>query len=177
MDSRSPFGITRKNYHLQPGEVFVTAEDMVITTVLGSCVAVCLYDRVRHIAGINHVMLPRMAAGQEPSTRFGNVASFVLMDMMRERNCRPANLDVHVFGGANGLGRFSDDAESSTMQVGKKNLEVTLKVLQKLRLDIIGQDVGGATGRRIQFDCKTGEIRMDMLRRFDFQEELSTAVI
>jgi len=168
-DSRPAFG--RKNYHLQPGEVFVTAEDMNVSTVLGSCVAVCLWDSRRHIGGMNHVMLPRFGEGKEPSTRFGNVATFVLLDLMREHGCLRGDLEVSVFGGANSM--LSAGPLNPAMQVGKNNIEVTKSVLEKLKLKIIVEDTGGTIGRKICLDCSTGKISASFLKKFDFTHELS----
>lgn len=162
----------KKGYHLQPGEVFVTGEEMTISTVLGSCVAVCLYDPYKKIAGMNHVMLPKLPPGQMPSTRYGNVATFVLYDLMVEHGCSKGNLQVSVYGGANGLSKGAGPSPLSVMQVGEKNLEVTLKVLQKLNLKIRHQDTGGAIGRKIQFDSTSGLVEANFLRRFDFTHEL-----
>ncbi|MDT8446160.1 MAG: chemotaxis protein CheD [bacterium] len=171
MPELTSFGGMRKQYHLHPGEIFVTSEDMVISTVLGSCVAVCFWDPIKKVAGMNHVMLPRVPADQSPTTRYGNVATFVLLEMMQEQGCRKANLLTRVFGGANGLSRTSNGA-ASVMQVGEKNMEVTLKVLKHLDLRISEQDTGGEIGRKILLDCKTGQVSMNFLRRFDFKEEL-----
>lgn len=171
MPELSSFGGMRKNYHLHPGEVFVTSEDMVISTVLGSCVAVCFWDPVKKVAGMNHVMLPRVPADQAPTTKFGNVATFVLLEMMQEQGCRKNNLVTSIYGGASGLSR-GQGAPISTIQVGEKNLEVTQKVLNHLGFKPVAQDIGGETGRKIIFDCVTGEVKMNLLRRFNFKEEL-----
>jgi len=167
-DLKAEYG--RNNYHLQPGEVFVTAEDMNVTTVLGSCVAVCLWDSRRGVGGMNHVMLPRFTSSQDPSTRFGNVATFVLLDLMKEHGCLKSDLTISVFGGANSMIRGNQQNEA--MQVGKNNIEVTKNVLKKLGLSISVEDTGGSIGRKLNFDCATGEIRAEFLRKFDFVHEL-----
>ena len=164
------FGFLRKNYHLQPGEVFVTAEDMNISTVLGSCVAVCFWDSRRQIGGMNHIMLPVHPQGQQPSTRFGNVATFVLLDMMIEHGSRKVDLRVSVFGGANSI--MSNSSGNQAMKVGQNNIMVTLKALDRLGLKVKQQDTGGTIGRKIIMNCATGVIRADFLRKFDFTHEL-----
>ena len=165
----------RKNYHLHPGEIFVTAEDMNITTVLGSCVAVCIWDSRRHIGGMNHVLLPVHPKNQQPSSRYGNVATFVLFDMMLERGCHKGDLQVSVFGGANSVIRGR--SENKAMQVGKNNTDVTMKVLERVNLVVKQKDTGGTIGRKIVFNCATGVIRADFLRKFDFAHELGAAVL
>ncbi len=72
------------NFHLQPGEIFVSGNGTSITTLLGSCVAVCLWDEKKKIGGMNHVILPKNRDDESPSSRFANVATFVLYDMMLE---------------------------------------------------------------------------------------------
>lgn len=160
----------KNHFHLQPGEIFVSSKGMTIATVLGSCVAVCLWDRVQHIGGMNHVVLPKNRDDEPPTSRFANVATFVLYDMMMEEGSKKNNLVAQVFGGANRLAA-QIGTKAAGFNIGELNLEITLKVLQKLGLPVVHRDCGGPEGRKILFDTKTGEIEMNMLHRFDFDQE------
>jgi len=155
-------------FHLHPGEIFVTSNQRPIVTLLGSCVAVCLWDPVHKIAGMNHVVLPKNRDDEELTSRFANVATFVMFDMMKEEGAKKANLQTYVFGGAS---RLANQGAGSHLAVGKMNLEITLKVLQKLNLTVKHQDVGGEMGRRLHFNTETGKIDLKILRRFDFEHE------
>ncbi|MDH5559499.1 MAG: chemotaxis protein CheD [Deltaproteobacteria bacterium] len=166
----SVFLIKKKSYHLHPGEIFISKEDMVINTVLGSCVAVCLWDSKRQIGGMNHVMLPVNPDDQPISTRYGNVATYVLYDMLREEGCYPRFIQAKIFGGANGMAKYGF---KGGVNVGDRNIEITLKVLGKLKLEITGRDIGGHTGRKIQFDVRTGKIVHNYLGQFNFEKELN----
>ena len=156
------------HFHLHPGEIFVTGQGRNIVTLLGSCVAVCFWDPKNKIAGMNHVVLPKTREGEAPTSRFGNVATFVLLDMMLEEGAKKENLVTRVFGGAS---RMSKKSLHAGFVVGDLNLDITIKVLHKLQLKISHQDVGGELGRRIQFNSRSGEIEVKYLQRFDFEHE------
>ncbi|MDH3382397.1 MAG: chemotaxis protein CheD [Flavobacteriaceae bacterium] len=173
MIDQNMINLLKKNYHLHPGEIFVTGDDMNITTVLGSCVAVCIWDSKRGIAGMNHIMLPVTRDDEPYSTRYGNVATFVLYDMLRSEGCFPKFMRVMVFGGANAMAKFGT---SGGVNVGQRNIDVTLKVLQKLKLDIIKKDLGGQRGRKIVFNVKTGKIDFNYLGQFDFGNEIESII-
>ncbi|MCP4756287.1 MAG: chemotaxis protein CheD [Proteobacteria bacterium] len=157
-----------RNYHLRPGEVFVTGESVVISTVLGSCVAVCLWDEKRRIGGMNHIVFPACRQGEALSTRFANVGTFVLYDLMKEEGAVRRLLNARVFGGASGIASFRHIAG---LAVGHRNIEVVQAVLNKLDIPVVGKDIGGHTGRKIFFDVRTGKIRMSRLNSYDFVSE------
>lgn len=167
MKNQNPLHHNRQSYFLQPGEVFVSRKDMTISTVLGSCVAVCFWEERRKIGGMNHVMLPIFREGESPTTRFANVATFVLRDMMRDEGCGTRMLTARVFGGASSL----STSGGGSLSVGPRNIEVTLAVLEKLKIPITGKDLGGDTGRKIFFDLHSGKIRMQYIRNYDFVHE------
>ena len=169
----NPYHLTaaKKGYHLQPGEVFISREHMQINTVLGSCVAVCLWDQRRKVGGMNHVMLPITPEVEFGTTRYGNVATFVLYDLMRKEGCFPRFLEARVFGGASRLSLAAGSSAESIINVGARNIEVTLKVLQKLKIKIVEKHLGGSEGRKIHFDVQTGRVVMNFIKRFDFSDE------
>ncbi len=153
--------------HVQPGEVYVTDEAGQISTILGSCVAVCIWDQKRQISGMNHVILPVSAEGSA-STRYANVATYVLFDLMMESGCQKRDMVAKVFGGASGI---STNLSSKMLSVGSRNLAITFRVLSRLEVPIVGQDIGGDLGRKIIFDTLSGKIRMSYLQSFDFRKE------
>lgn len=158
----------KKIIHLQPGELLVSKEAIKISTILGSCVAVCLWDKKKRIGGMNHIILPRTEDDNKASTKYGNVATIILYETLKKRGCLDRDIRTRFFGGASGLSLAS---KGSITNVGEKNIEITRKVLKKLNLKVTGEDLGGHTGRKITFDIETGVIQLQYLRRFDFKSE------
>lgn len=160
---------TEKAMHtLYPGEIYVTNEDVCISTVLGSCIAVCMWDPGKLIGGMNHVMLPVAPDGEHVSSKYGNVATLLLCDMLQNKGANTSDLEVKVFGGA---GRFSPNPSQSPLSVGEQNLEITLMILERFHMPVKAQDTGGDHGRRILFDVSTGVVRVQTLQRFNFSQE------
>ncbi|MGK5094654.1 chemotaxis protein CheB [Deltaproteobacteria bacterium TL4] len=156
---------------LLPGEVLVTQKDMVISTVLGSCVAVCLWDEKHRLGGMNHVMLPVCGEQEVPTTKFANVSTFVLCHLLKDKGLQLRSLSARVFGGADSR---TEAAKQLVGSVGLRNLEVTFAVLQRLGLPVTGQDIGGGQGRKIWFDVGSGKIKMVYLTKYDFTRETRT---
>src|SRR3954470_4591854 len=90
-----------------PGEYYYTGKDMLIVTVLGSCVSACIRDRVSGIGGMNHFMLPDGGDASNPlisaSARYGTYAMEVLINELLKSGARRENLEAKVFGGGNVL--------------------------------------------------------------------------
>src|SRR4029077_13963350 len=97
--SRPPLGERRSGY-LLPGELHASGEPCQIRTILGACVAICLWDPRKHAGGINHFLLPVSRVGQPASQRFADVATSVLLKKLSLLGCRTANLRAKIFGGS-----------------------------------------------------------------------------
>src|SRR5574340_1569007 len=93
-----------------PGEYYATARDMLLVTVLGSCVCACIRDRVSGIGGMNHFMLPDSGQDQgnplSASARYGTYAMEILLNQLLKMGAKHANLEAKVFGGGNVLRGF-----------------------------------------------------------------------
>jgi chemotaxis protein CheD len=139
--------VRRSQFYLHSGEVFASAEPTRVTTVLGSCVAVCLFDSLAEVGGINHYLLP---AGAEPSPRFGSHAILQLIDDVLERGARRSGLRAKVFGGASVL------ASGGRRNIGADNIELALSTLEREQISVLDQDVGGFCGRKLVFDTDVG---------------------
>jgi chemotaxis protein CheD len=133
------------------GEVVVTASASVLTTILGSCVSVCLWDRCGRAGGMNHFVLPGRAEG-EINARYGTVAMAVLMDGLLELGCRAEDLQAKVFGGAAVL----PHREGRT--VGSSNVDTALAYLRAARVPVVAQRTGGLLGQHIRFDTGDGNV-------------------
>lgn len=133
------------------GEIFVSTEPKILMTVLGSCVAVCLWDRVRHVGGMNHFVLPRDPRG-ENNTRYGDAAIEELESGMLWLGCKVADLQAKVFGGAAVL------AVRGGESVGTSNVRLALTWLDKHRIPVVARRTGGTQGQQIRFHTATGEV-------------------
>jgi len=152
-----PLSAGLKTHYLYPGGLLAAAEPHLVTTVLGSCVSVCLWDQVRRQGGINHYMLPLRNGEGLASPKYGNVATPRLIDKLLQLGCTPQNLVAKVFGGASMWQNVTEQPG-----VGAKNVEQALRLLAERGIRVIGQDVGGETGRKIIFNTETGVV---LLRR------------
>ncbi len=142
-----------KSYFLYPSTLFASHEPHIVNTILGSCVAVCLYDPVLKIGGINHYMLPLWNGEGLASPKFGNIAIERLTEKMIGLGSKKANLVAKVFGGGEVI-----DTQISTFQIGERNIAIAQQVLKEFNIKIIGQSLGGKNGRKIQFHTQTGAV-------------------
>lgn len=134
----------------------VNVPDLIRTTGLGSCVGVVLYDLAREIAGMAHVMLPDSSLSRgEPlnKAKFANTAIKELLDALMTSGARHPGIKAKIAGGAQ---MFQFSGNSDMMRIGPRNVEAVLQELKELRIPVIAQDVGGNSGRTIEFDPKTG---------------------
>ena len=142
---------TRERRYLQPGQLLVSVTPTSITTILGSCVAVCLWEPQRAVGGMNHFMLP-MASGTAAasSPRFGPAAMEQLLLQLRDAGARVPLLRARVYGGA-----CMFDMPTAA-QLGRKNADVAIAFLQRRGIEIVEIDVGGSRGRKVIFNTDEG---------------------
>ena len=150
---------------LLPGEYYVTSEDMVLTTVLGSCVSACLRDSVSGVGGMNHFMLPDAAdplvVDTAAAMRYGAHAMQVLLgEVVRAGACRE-RLEAKVFGGGAVL------ASMALLNIGERNADFVLRYLQAEHIRIAAQDLRGKLPRRINFFPQTGRVTVRKLQPQD----------
>jgi chemotaxis protein CheD len=127
--------------YLHPGQLHVAETPAAVTTILGSCIAICLWDSARRIGGISHFLLPHAAGRAQASPRFGNVAIDALLRKLREMGSPPCALQAKIFGGASVLGHAPSGGSGP---VGGKNTEVARERLAAARVPVVAEDVGGA---------------------------------
>ncbi|MGH7592042.1 MAG: chemotaxis protein CheD [Gemmatimonadales bacterium] len=147
--NRPPAGRTA---FVHTGEVFVSPVSTVARTILGSCVAVCLWDARSGVGGINHFLLPYEVENGISSPRYGNVAIRELIARLETLGSRRTQLLGKIFGGASVIGAAV--AESETL--GAKNVEFAQRALRELGIPIVSQDVGGDRGRKLYFRTEDG---------------------
>lgn len=147
---------------LLPGEYYVTSRDMVLVTVLGSCVAACIRDRVSGISGMNHFMLPENTSeGNTPVTtaaRYGGYAMEMMINQMLKAGARRANLEAKLFGGGNVLSGFS------VTNMGERNVEFALGYLKNEGINVVAQSLLDVYPRKIYFFPATGKVLLKKLQ-------------
>ncbi len=144
-------------HFLYPSNLFASKQRHIVTTILGSCVGVCLYDTVLKIGGMNHYMLALWNGNGLASPRFGNIANEKLVLQMNHFGSAKSNLVAKVFGGANQTVSYNN--------IGTRNVEIAVEMLDRLKIPIIGKSVEGEVGRKIVFDTQTGEVRMRFVQK------------
>ncbi len=141
-----------RSVYLLPGDVVAAAEPLVISTVLGSCVAVCLSDAATKAGGANHFLLPHDVTGDGASTRFGGVAMRVLLEKLQALGCQKRNVRAKVFGGAS---QFVGQGDRPT--IGQQNVNLALRVLEEEGIPVVAKETGGVRGRKVVFHTDTGD--------------------
>lgn len=145
-----------------PGECYVTTNDELVATVLGSCVSACIRDKVFGVGGMNHFMLPisrssnRQGSWLSEANRYGNFAMEFLINEILKNGGERRNLEVKLFGGGKVIGNMSD--------VGKRNIEFVLDYIQTESLQVASQDLGDVYPRKLIYFPKTGRVKMKKLK-------------
>ncbi len=168
-------------YSIHPGEFYVSDDDVVIATVLGSCVAVALRDPLAGIGGLNHFMLPgsspvkgassgwRPAAKAEREAayfasgdaRYGMFAMEVLINTILKKGGRKERLEAKVFGGASVLRKM----DGGLRDIAANNIEFSFKYLSQEDIPVISSDIGGTAARKLLFFIASGKVLLKRLGR------------
>ncbi|MBK1694519.1 chemotaxis protein CheD [Chromatium weissei] len=145
-----------------PGEYYVSARELLMVTVLGSCVAACLRDRSNGIGGINHFMLPDDRRDEDNrlsrSMRYGDYAMEILINQLLKIGARRSNLEAKVFGAGNVLPGFKNHV------VGERNADFVLSYLATEGIPVIAKDLLGNYPRKVYFFPTTGRVLVKKLR-------------
>ncbi|MGY1489730.1 chemoreceptor glutamine deamidase CheD [Methylobacillus pratensis] len=147
-----------------PGEYYTTNQDIVIVTVLGSCVSACIRDRVSGIGGMNHFMLPESSPADannpvSESARYGTYAMEVLINQLLKNGARRENLEAKIFGGGNVLSGFT------AINIGEKNAAFVRKYLRDENIRVVGEDLNDVYPRKVYFFPKTGRVLVKKLKQ------------
>jgi chemotaxis protein CheD len=145
--------LPRKFIHV--GEIFVGIKPTEIVTVLGSCVSVCLYDKVELIGGMNHYLLPLWNGNGLESPKYGNIAIPKLIENMENIGCLRRNMEAKIFGGAN-----IHKSNSEGQLIGQKNVLIAKEILRSYAIPIKAEDTGGNNGRRIMMISDANRIML-----------------
>ncbi len=142
---------------IHPGEYHVSGDDVIIATVLGSCVSVSFWDQRLRQGGINHFMLPGDLDDKDVvrsrNAKYGMFAIELLYNELMKKGSRKADIVAKVFGGASVL-RLS----GSPTKIPKGNVDFAVAYLQKEGIPIVANDTGGILPRKIFFFARTGRI-------------------
>ena len=133
-----------------PGEYFVAIEDIMIMTVLGSCIAACIWDSKARAGGMNHFMLPE-GDGMEGGGRYGSYAMELLINKLLKAGARRESMQAKVFGGAQVMAGFT------AMNVGERNTRFVLDYLSTERIPVVSQDVLDIHPRKVCFFPTSGK--------------------
>src|SRR5262245_35557757 len=158
-----------RRVNLVQGEFHVTDEqDVMLTTLLGSCVSACMRDPVARVGGMNHFLLPDGDASQGEMLRYGVHAMELLVNAILQRGGQRARLEVTLFGGAQLTENLTD--------LGGKNADFAEEFVRRENIAHKGGSLRGKHPRRIQFWPSTGRVRQQLLSRH-VQVELDTRLI
>ena len=148
---------------LLPGEYYVTNQDKLLVTVLGSCIAACIRDTSNGIGGMNHFMLPDGGTSDSQTplnapARYGTYAMEVLINQLLKLGARRANLEAKVFGGGNVM------KELTTSDVGQRNADFVLKFLATENIRVTAKDLVDVYPRKVFFFPKSGKVMVKKLK-------------
>ncbi len=144
-----------------PGEYYYSNKDMVIVTVLGSCVSACIRDRVSGVGGMNHFMLPDGGDADSPvsaSMRYGTYAMEILINELLTAGAKRENFEAKVFGGGNVLRGFT------AINVGERNAKFVKDYLKTEHIRITAEDLIDIHPRKVYFFPRTGKVLVKKLK-------------
>ena len=155
------FELEVATHTIRVGELHVSRKPVIIKTLLGSCVSVCLYDPDARVGGMNHILLPGNADMDQfnRSARYGINAMDKLMTRMLASGADRKKLVAKVFGGAHILEQID-----SKYSPGIMNVEFAFQYLETESIPVAGYNVAGFTPRRIYFNTRSGKVLLERVR-------------
>lgn len=144
---------------LYPAGIHVSVPPMCINTLLGTCVAVCLWDMRSRIGGMNHYLLPLWNGEGLASPKYGNIAIEKLVEKMEELGAERRTMVAKVFGG-----RTQSESGSIAQSIGIRNAEIAKQMLAQYRIPVVAEKLGGEHGMNIRFDTSTGIVLLKFIK-------------
>ncbi|MEJ6951513.1 chemotaxis protein CheD [Natronospora cellulosivora (SeqCode)] len=143
-----------KSYRVKMADYYVgKSPDIIVTIGLGSCIGIALYDKINKVGGLVHIMLPENKKGLKPA-KYADSGIPFLIDKMLELGAERSNIVAKIAGGAH---MFSS-AGDMNIQIGKRNIEAVIKILNDLEIRILGKDLGENYGRTMEFYTEDGTV-------------------
>ncbi|MDN4166129.1 chemotaxis protein CheD [Cytophagales bacterium LB-30] len=146
-------------HFLYPANIWVAQQPTIISTLLGTCVAVCLWDSRAKIGGMNHYLLPLWNGDGLASPKYGNIAIHKLVDEMQAQGASPKRMVAKIFGG-----KTSQKGGSVAYSIGLRNIQIAKEMLEELQIPLLAESVGGEYGRTIKFDTESGKVYMKLIQ-------------
>lgn len=148
-----PASVGVESRYVLPGDVASASSPCRFVTVLGSCVAVCMYDTEAQVGGLNHYLLPGQPVGDDSNPwRWSDAAIAELLRQMLGHGAALRRIRVKVFGGA----QISPRNTQCGFRIGERNVESAIRLLGQHGLQVVSQSVGGHAGRKLVFESHTG---------------------
>ncbi|MDY6851350.1 MAG: response regulator [Thermodesulfobacteriota bacterium] len=151
---------------LLPGEYIISKKPHEVTTLLGSCVAVCLYSNKGKFGGVNHFMLPVSATG-ERHAKYGDFATKTIVQFLERGTGTLRGAEAMIFGGANVVG-----AIRSATNIGEKNIEIARRLLGDYKIPIVKEYVGGETGLKLKYQTWDNQVFYRPIERSQFAKTM-----
>ena len=151
-----------KTINLIQGDLVITDEDVTLTTLLGSCVAICLWDPIVKVGGMCHYVSAYKAQNDPENYFFGDVALLALKKEMIKKGAQTGRIQAKFYGGANIL---KDNPVAK--KCGEDNIEVGEKFLKENQFKLLKKDVGGEFPRMISFNIKSFEIECKVVQKVE----------
>jgi chemotaxis protein CheD len=137
------------------GQAFVVEKPNRLTAVLGSCVGVVLYHPRMQIGAMSHVVLPDSNGRSGSAPKFADSAVPHMIGLLEKRGVNASGLIAKIMGGSCMFGN------GGPLQIGEANIKATTTALESVGIKIVGRDLGGSCGRRVNFDPATGQVTIE----------------
>ncbi|HVN95005.1 MAG TPA: chemotaxis protein CheD [Syntrophorhabdaceae bacterium] len=158
------------NIYLKPGEIYISDKPVIVSTILGSCIALTIFNKRLKVGGICHAQLPTNPSSDVENTfRYVDSSIFYMIRKFEMMGITKDEMVVKLMGGADVL----DPARANRSTVGQKNVETALNVIKSHQLILAASHVGGELGRKIHFDTDTGEVLLKRINRTPGEEVLN----
>jgi chemotaxis protein CheD len=141
-----------RRVYLFPGQIVTSSQPLMVTTILGSCVSICLWDSVAKVGGINHFLLPKNPLPGQSDLRYGNTATERLIEELLAKGVKKQRIVAKLVGGASILA----GAAGSRQSIGDQNVGTARQLLAKHGIHISGEQTGGTRGRKLLFHTGNG---------------------
>ena len=151
-----------------PGDYYVTKDDEIIATVLGSCVSTCVRDEDAGVGGLNHFMLPNQGSEVLPgdALRYGGYAVERLINELVKYGARRERLEIKIFGGGKVIAGMGD--------IGRKNIDFVHEYFATEQLPVAAEDVGGGFARKVRYFAASGRVLVQRLPTQELNDVIRT---